>query len=310
MNVAPSAVSLTATTVARFTSSPAASSANQIVWFPGHLTNSGGMHPSFTTSNYAEVNVTGVPTQYVSGPVQVGSVPALAAVHTVGITVGGSSGSASTSLLTNAGVSGVATPVLWDSSTGLSAPVATDYWHRPVSCSIRITNTTPAGNVSGSVTTVVPGATFDVVAATPAQEAWAIFPTYNINDAAGTVEVVWVPRATDLGYWGYAGSGLNSNLRDAGIIIWLNSASTSQSYTVEIVCNWEIAGSAYRTLAGPTEVSDHAGDAVKQMVAQVHAGSVSAGKMLNAGMHFAEKIMGYVPMAARAATRIMGAQSG
>lgn len=313
INVAPSVATLTCTTVTRFAQAVSANQASQIVWFPGHSINTGQMHPSYTSSHPINVNgnaavsigVAGTPSAVVSGPVAVATTPAVACIATTVL----AAGVGSTDLTSNAGATGVVIPVIWDTPTGLQAPLATDYWHRPVSACFRITNTTPAGNVSGTVVTVTPGMTFDVNTATPNQEAWAIFPTYQINDPAGTVEMTWVPRATDLGYWGYPSptSGASSGIRDAGMLVWLNAASTTQTYIIELVVNWEIGGSAYRTLAQPTALSPSATSVAKQIVSQVHAGTTNVKGMLEAGLEMANSLGSYVPMAARAAQRIAGA---
>jgi len=300
VNVAPSVTSTTATTVCRFTTTVALNTSTQIAWFPGHTSNQGGMHPSYSTSSYLSINVAGVPTTHVASPVNIGAFPNMACVLTTGITLN----SASQLLTSNGGAGGTAAIVDWDVESSLVAPVDTDYWHRVVSCSIRITNPTTASLVGGTIVSVVPGSTFDTSATVPFQEVYAIFPTYNINDAAGSTEVVWTPRATDLGYWGYTSGVTNATVRDAGILIWLNGATSANVFTVEIVTNWEMAGAAYRQIASPAPTSDKAGDVTKQIVSQVHAGSLAAKSILEGGMSIVKQMEGFVPSMARVAQKL------
>lgn len=294
LNVAPTTSTLTATTVARQQFVVQAGTSDQVVWFPGHTLDSAGGHPHYAISRYQ--SVTAALTAFTPGPVTVGGGTSLSFVHSDN--VGANLAATSTA------VAG-ATAYTWDTVLPITAPPTNlnDLWWRAVSCSLMVTNVTSAMNISGSVVSVVPGVPTDFMsAATVDQEQFSIFPTYTIHDAGGSREIVWVPRTSDLGYWGMSANGVatkTGDTRDAGIWLWMNAGAADQTFIVELVVNWEIGGNAYRMLQKGTATSAAATDITKAVVGGVHSGLDAAQSLWGTASRMASGVRGMAEMAAK-----------
>jgi len=133
-----------------------------------------------------------------------------------------------------------------------------------VSMGIRIINITPLANRTGDVTWVQPSNTDNpaLQALGSVQTVFADLPSFTISQAAnlGELKITWIPKPEDCAYWHSTSNAtlsvptdsVNPNLTDVGMRIWLNNASAlTQTYSFQVVCNWELAGYNLLTLASP-----------------------------------------------------------
>lgn len=119
-----------------------------------------------------------------------------------------------------------------------------------VSMGVRVENTTPLLTRGGYINSVQLTTPF----AGTLQRDYEIFPTFNITEDAnsGLYEVSWIPRMDDIAFWHAEVGSTNSTPLGAGLIVWLNNDTTgAQGYAVQVVCNWELAGSHIAAVASP-----------------------------------------------------------
>lgn len=124
------------------------------------------------------------------------------------------------------------------------------------SMGVRIHNTTPVLSRGGTVVTVQPNNEVPAVAGN--QAVLEVYPTFKDWGPGEDVELAWIPRAQDLAFWHgadvQAGGGQPfSTVAAPGIYIFLNNPTASaQSYSVEIVCHWNLSGTYLNPVGGPS----------------------------------------------------------
>lgn len=127
-----------------------------------------------------------------------------------------------------------------------------------VSMGLRMRNVTPVLNRGGAVFSVVPNSDFLATGGTVTS--LAIFPTFRDHgDCSDGMYVKWVPRGGDLAFWHDAclvpaNTPIFSTLHAANpglVAVMVNGTATTQLYDIEIVCNWQLAGSLINVIGGP-----------------------------------------------------------
>lgn len=189
-----------------------------------------------------------------------------------------------------------------------------------VSMGLRVRNITTALNRGGSVCTVVPNS--DVALASASILNLAIFPSFRDHgDASDGVYVKWIPRGGDMAFWHdacVAGSSTpitsGLDMHNPGILCVLNNnTATPQSYDIEIVCNWQIAGNLINVIGGAAPHIPELKNVVEPVVShalQSHAStSTTFGKIGNALATLGSVVMGHDPTAPgpSLATKMTGA---
>lgn len=169
---------------------------------------------------------------------------------------------ASTNGAANSGVVG-----LYDSVAPYSSSIASHLRWQLVSCGVRIFNTTPQLNRGGNVTTVqlVNAGGFRRQDGVPAstQAELEINPSFKIHGDCGEgMEISWIPRLQDLAYWhSIVSTDANtSNITatdysGAAMGIFLNNnTGVTQSYVIQMVFNFMIAGTTVQAISNPSVV--------------------------------------------------------
>jgi hypothetical protein len=126
-----------------------------------------------------------------------------------------------------------------------------------VSMGIRVQNITNDLYRGGTVVTVQPNIEYQW-ADNDAQSTFEKFPTFHDWGRCAGVELSWIPRTQDMAFWHTVETPTSGshrqNLRGPAILVWLNApADYAQTYSYEIVCNWQLAGSYLNTVGGPAE---------------------------------------------------------
>jgi hypothetical protein len=158
-----------------------------------------------------------------------------------------------------------------------------------VSCGVRIFNTTPQLSRGGNITTVqlINSGGFRQVDGSPAtsQNSLETNPSFKIfGDCGEGMEISWIPRLQDLAYWHslvHTGSaGGNTYAADyaaAGMGIFLNNGSPStQSYVIQMVFNYMIAGQSVQSISQPSVVEPLLRAPIEQSVTHMQNTSSSA----------------------------------
>lgn len=117
------------------------------------------------------------------------------------------------------------------------------------SLQVTIENVTAISSIGGDVVVVQP----DHKEQSTAVGAYVKYSSFRRYNSTTPIVVKWVPRSEDL-YWWHSDSGTAAiGTLGVGIRILLNNTSTtSQSYRISWVANWEIAGAQYAALSTPT----------------------------------------------------------
>lgn len=300
-NPVPSYLSMTVTTTCSRigNTSAAAGGTTQIVLWPGHAT----MATVPTTSPAVTLNgllgdmdevayhesFTGVNgSVYVAGPVDSADAggtkrTAIAGVINTGVTLGATFNNSND-------VSGV--PLTWDNPlpffTVVSTPSQSVFGHmrwKMTAMGVRIKNVTPELSRGGSIITVQPLTVIDMPTS---QAKYALQPTY-MDWGPDSATVHWIPRLRDLSYWhataamsavaGVPGTTplFGTTFESAGIVIFLNAPGVGiQTYDIEVVAHWEIAGYATQQLASPTAATPLSDGVLKGALNQVASNLPSA----------------------------------
>lgn len=147
------------------------------------------------------------------------------------------------------------TGLLWDVPLPYTAAEAEGHtrWQL-VSMGIRVRNITNDLYRGGTVVTVMPATSTAWVNNDP-QSKFERFPTFHDWGRCEGMEVAWIPRATDMSYWHTSGAQTSStyasNNTGAGLIVWFNApADYAQTYSYEIVYNWQLSGEYLTSVGG------------------------------------------------------------
>jgi hypothetical protein len=267
-NEAATICSFAATTTTGQSSFSQATGTMQFCFFPGHNTSDGDDYGVARHSNKIAVGVT--PTSYIVGPMD----STAGTVSLNGVKSGIALGTAQYNVNTSASAA-----LTWDVGLPMTCE-ATNTGHtrwRLVSMGVRFVNTTATESRAGSVVTVCPE-TRESFADGIDQELFAKYSTFEIHEVNKPIEVSWVPRSADFGYVSTSATA-GTNVFEAGLFVWVNNPHTvAQTYSWELVCNWEIAGSSVKPLAS-LSLPVTGGEEVASKVAALHHSGISTSKM-------------------------------
>jgi hypothetical protein len=152
---------------------------------------------------------------------------------------------------------------------------AANYRFRPVSAGIRVANTTNVSNRGGEVFTVTPNSGgFGGLTTIQQLGMFANFTDQSSRLLTEGIEVHVAPRPVDLAYW-YDNNGSNTGTFDEAMIIVCicNATAFSQTYVLDTVINWEVAG--YLTQGLNTKTSHN--PVAKDLYEPAHASAVTSG---------------------------------
>lgn len=122
-----------------------------------------------------------------------------------------------------------------------------------VSMGVVISNTTPIQYRGGQIVHVQPNS--NIVPTGNMLADYASQPSFRITQEPnlGAYKISWIPRADDLAYWHTEGSAYGNSPWNAGINIWFQGCSgIAQTYSFEVVCNWELSGHSLAAVSAAT----------------------------------------------------------
>jgi hypothetical protein len=317
-NPAPSFIQSTArTTSTNLTFSVAANSSTQMFLFPGHYRPAGS-----ATSNagldavaYHALDLSIGASRFVVGPMDktdaVATRPPIIGVINPNLT-----------LNSCADVFGGGIGMFYDVplpyvSVAISEAGSHSRWQM-VAMGLKIRQTTPELKRGGSIVTVQPNTNYVIPTGT-VQSQLEVFPTFTDHGPDGCY-VSWIPRSQDMAFWHgtseTGASGASAVCGGAGIIAYLNNPTVDDlSYSFEVVCHWQLAGSYLNTVGRPGAHSPDVKPAVEKAISYLqnagHSGAAAFGKIASAAVdHSGSKSAGSwlgtaiqgVKMAARVAS--------
>jgi len=182
------------------------------------------------------------------------------ALSTSGLFLGGystsSNGAATTAI--NGGGYDQALPY-----SGVAGQMGHTRW-KLVSMGFRCICTTPIDVRGGDITYVQPSQPTNpyYASGTTSQTNFADYPSYTVTQSAmmGELKVSWIPKPEDCAFWHTTSTAtgaipqdsLNNALADVGVRVWFNNpTTTTQTYSFQLVYNWELGGTNLITLASP-----------------------------------------------------------
>lgn len=123
-----------------------------------------------------------------------------------------------------------------------------------VSMGIEIENTTPVSTRGGMIQHVQPAS--QIFSTGGLLVDYGSQPTFRVTTEAnsGRVKLSWIPRADDLAFWHIdTGVPVSTGLLAAGLLLWVTAPSgATQTYSYQIVCNWELSGHSLAAVSAPT----------------------------------------------------------
>lgn len=269
-NPVPSIISSVATTSHLMDFTVAAGMARELVLFPGHnmliLDDDARDNMDAVSYHASYLNVAG--TSYNVGPIGTNTV----ALNTIGV-LGLDTSPTAYVPLNNTSTVGIlpipnATPLPY---TGFEGKGSHSRW-KLNSMGLRIVNTTPELYRGGNVQTVQP--TSQGVPA--AFSNLALNPTFKIWDTVKPIQVSWIPRLQDLAYWhtDSTSTGAATVLTSEAALraLFIAPGSITQSYQIEVICHWELAGTNLLAIGSPS-IHMPADRNVVEPVVEVHANS-------------------------------------
>jgi len=211
-----------------------------------------------------------------------------------------------------------------------------------VAMGIKFRNITPELSRGGNVVTVIPNNSSlpeasaadspDLGIPVNSQAAWEVYPSFTDHGCPDkTIEVSFVPQAQDLAFWhvgeklalaeGYQSdfSNIYINHSIQGMQVFFNapqssSGSLDQTYAVEIVYHWELAGTLFAAVSQPT-IHQPADRNVIEPALGAHLNTAMSAKgILSTATSVARAISPFVvagaakagPLASKALTSIIG----
>ncbi len=224
----------------------AASACTQIVLFPGHGYGTTADVMDGVSYHASPQNIGGASIPI--GPVMIG-----ASNPAIGFYIPDTFGMAIGVDVSNSSTAGTL-PITWDTPlpyVGQSGNGGHTRW-KLLSMGIEILNTTPITNRGGQIVHVMPNS--NVIATGLRTTDYAAQPTYTITDAPNDkpYKLSWIPRTEDLAYWHSETGTANASVCVPAIIVFLDAPTTAQTYSVEVVCNWELSGHNLAAVSGAT----------------------------------------------------------
>ncbi len=264
-NLSPSYIQTKArTTYTNLSLTVALNTTTQIVLFPGHLPSPGAATAAAVAANGVVANLDPVSnhcypltinaTNVSIGPVTTavgGGTPA-GCIGTVTSAVGPGLSYNSTAAVATCG------PLYYDTQLPYTGDGSVGGGHtrwQLVSMGIRVQNITNDLYRGGTMVSVQPNVSFHWADNT-GQQVFERFPTFHDWGKDHGFELSWIPRTQDLAFWHTTTTPTvatyATNNDGAGIIVWLNApADYPQTYSYEVVCNWQLAGNYLNTVGGP-----------------------------------------------------------
>lgn len=234
----------------------------QLVLFPGHIPMIGslagagivatGIPANMDPSSFHQFNILANATYYSVGPIST-----VIAGGTRAPVIGTKTTSCGPGLsFYNTGAVATCTGLTYDVAlpyTGSEA-VGHSRWQL-VSMGIRVQNITNSLYRGGTIVTVQPNVECTWADNDP-QANFEKYPTFHDWGRAKGFELSWIPRTQDLAFWHTVDTPTASSHRPdnkgPGMIIWFNApADYPQTYSYEIVANWQLAGSYLDSVGGP-----------------------------------------------------------
>lgn len=172
---------------------------------------------------------------------------------------------------------------------------------RLVSMGVVVKNTTPELTRGGALITFQPinnSLDLDVAAAIGS---YMKLPTWK-DHGPDELRVSWIPRMRDLAFWhltnGTTAAGtvpFTALPGVPGLVVSFQAPTSAQTYDIEVVCNWELAGEYFVPVGIPAEHMPEA----KPVVERVHS------KLINTA-HTAQKALTFAQEAHKAVAETLG----
>lgn len=302
-NPAPSFIQSTArTTVTNLNLGVGPNSTTQIAFWPGHnimagdASQTGGFEAPMDAVAYHSRDI------FIGGATPaniyvVGPMTKTDAISTKTAAIGvlwGGLGLASTYGTTNSGAS---LPLTWDVSLPYVADGTKGGHHtrwQMVAMGLRIRNISPEIYRGGNVVTVQPNNNY-LIPNAGNQATLEIFPTFYDHGVCEYAEVSWIPRAQDLAFWhgqeniSSGGTPSTDFSGPAMIVFFNNPTANTMSYSYELVCHWQLAGTYLNPVGGPAphapEVKPHVEKAISFLQNSSHTASQAASVISKAVSH-------------------------
>jgi hypothetical protein len=280
----PTTISTTARVYNTHSITLAASETQQIVMWPGHTEWNSANPLDLVASHSISQTLRlagGVDTVFVPGPVNYGANVAIQGGYT-------SNPTATVALGTYNLNTGTAASTIWNAmSPSVALPFTgstADAHHtryRLVSLGLVITNTTPELNVSGSIVTVQPdNGPMGGLAATGSQSVFETYPSFKRHPPNKQVKISWIPRGEDLA-WTHISTVATSAVlaTKAAFFVFLNSGTAGQTYQIDWVANYEVAGNNIRSISDDAVNFPKARETVEPAITAAHLTQPTATKM-------------------------------
>jgi hypothetical protein len=284
-NPAPSFIQSTARTTSTNLNLPvSAGTTTQLAIFPGHalqapdaiLAVGGGL--SMDAVSYHGMDVDTASGTFCVGPMlktdNVSTKQPLIGLLRAGLGLG-----------TQANIISSMSPVTWDVALPYTANTTTSGGHHSrwqlAGMGIRIRNTTPEIYRGGNVVTVQPNNSHTVVNVAN-QSTLEVFPTFYDHGVCESTEVSWIPRAQDLAFWHAqenisGGTVGQSILAGPGMLVFFNNSTANTiSFSFEIVCHWQLAGTYLNTVGSAAPHSPETKSPIEKVVSILQNGSHTA----------------------------------
>lgn len=290
-NPAPSFIQTTArTTSTDMSGSVAMTSTTQFAFYPGHGSSQGistaetEMDAVSYHAKDQNVNTGGSLQRCVVGPMSKTD-GAATRVPIIGVKIPG----ITTGLTYWDTSANTAVPVAWDVAlpyVSVSGTTSTGGHHsrwQLVAMGIRFTQTTPEFARGGTFLTVQPNTVY-LGTNGDAQSTLEKFPTFKDHGPEG-FEISWIPRAQDLAFWhGTSDTGANgatAALIGPAVLVFINNPTGEAiSYTYQVVCHWQLAGSYLNTVGRPAAHAPETKPAIEKAVSVLQNGHSSAASAL------------------------------
>lgn len=125
-----------------------------------------------------------------------------------------------------------------------------------VAMGLRVRNITPEIYRGGNFVTVQPNNSFNLPTL-ELQDDLEVYPTYYDWGCPDKAEVSWIPRAQDLAFWHgadvTAAGSATAYIREPAILAFFNNGTANaQTYSFEVVCHWQLAGTYLNPVGGPS----------------------------------------------------------
>lgn len=145
------------------------------------------------------------------------------------------------------------TAVRWDNELPMTATYSAGHFRwKCIAIGVRWKNVNPELTRGGLVRSVQPSIAY-VPANSPAGPGWLGYDRFKTFRQYSNLdgEISWIPRIEDLSFW-HSTNVATTGSDNAGIRLLFTApsgAENAQSYTLEVMCCWELAGSSVEPLA-------------------------------------------------------------